>query len=438
MPGPGRLLVLALLLRLSLLAAAYAISGKPATFETADSREYFTLARSLLFEGRFEGAAGPELHRTPGYPLFLAGCLISGHPYAAALVLQALLGCATSWLVYRLVLDLGGDESASLRCGLLCAVEPVQLAWGARIMPEALLTLLVTLCAFAFLKDLRAPALRWLVATASAAAAAAYVKPIAVFLPLAIGGLAVALSASALGRRRALGRAALLVGVAAALLAPWVVRNALVADYPGFSTKLDRVIAFRAPSLIATATEGRSFEETRRELWQRYERGRPFEAEALAAARRRGLLALLEKPGPFVFGHVRGMLRTLIYPGAMPFLELLGHDVLEASSRVFADSSVFPVDAVRRADPLVLWTASLLLPLQLAYVVLAAMAFAGKKNQPESRLALAGLVLYFLLLSGGPWGQSRFRHPIMPLLCALAGWSIPPVGGRRASAPIGP
>jgi hypothetical protein len=32
---------------------------------------------------------------------------------------------------------------------------------------------------------------------------------------------------------------------------------------------------------------------------------------------------------------------------------------------------------------------------------------------------------YFIVLAGGPWGQSRFRHPFMPLVCALAAWAMP-------------
>src|SRR5262245_41147206 len=143
-----------MLLRLLLLAAASAAGGGSSAFQTADSQQYLQLAESLLREGRFEGPTGPELHRTPGYPLLLAACLATGHAQLAALLLQAALGCATAWLVYRLVLDARGDAVAAERCALLCAIEPVQLAWGARIMSETLLTFFVTACAWALAGDL--------------------------------------------------------------------------------------------------------------------------------------------------------------------------------------------------------------------------------------------------------------------------------------------
>jgi hypothetical protein len=43
---------------------------------------------------------------------------------------------------------------------------------------------------------------------------------------------------------------------------------------------------------------------------------------------------------------------------------------------------------------------------------------------------LAGWAAYFLVLSGGAHGISRFRHPIVPVLCVLAG-----AAAARRSAP---
>jgi hypothetical protein len=46
---------------------------------------------------------------------------------------------------------------------------------------------------------------------------------------------------------------------------------------------------------------------------------------------------------------------------------------------------------------------------------------------------LAAWAAYFLVLSGGAHGISRFRHPIVPILCVFAG-----AGARFRTPGVGP
>jgi hypothetical protein len=47
------------------------------------------------------------------------------------------------------------------------------------------------------------------------------------------------------------------------------------------------------------------------------------------------------------------------------------------------------------------------------------------------KIALVALMAYFVAVSGGPHGYSRFRHPAMPFLCVLAGFGLYSLAVRR-------
>ena len=58
----------------------------------------------------------------------------------------------------------------------------------------------------------------------------------------------------------------------------------------------------------------------------------------------------------------------------------------------------------------------------LALYVLAAVALLCPEVRRKPQVWLvAGLALYFVVVAGGPEGAGRYRHPVMPLLCVLAG-----------------
>jgi 4-amino-4-deoxy-L-arabinose transferase-like glycosyltransferase len=94
--------------------------------------------------------------RTPGYPLFLAGCraVLADSPLSARLV-QAALGTTSVWLVYRLTRELTGRDGArSLPSGEHCpaplwaaglaAVHPYFIVMSVLLLSEAVFVPLMT------------------------------------------------------------------------------------------------------------------------------------------------------------------------------------------------------------------------------------------------------------------------------------------------------
>lgn len=424
------LMVVALALRLLLPAAAIARTGDLGSLETGDSREYLGLATALVEKGEYVDAAGPHLFRPPGYPLQLALGVLIGRPFLTAIVVQALLGSLTVYLIYLTARLLLRDRRAAVFAGIASCVEPVMLHWNAKLMAEGMLTTFVTLFAYALLRYLtRSLPLRWLIVAALAASGAAYAKPIAYFLPAWTTAILLACAARAPDRGRRVRDAALFLGVCAAALGLWQVRNGLVSGYFGFSSQMDRIISLPAPAAVVAAREGRSFSEVRDEFKTKYEKPGFETSEFYAAARRRGFEALWSAPGTYAWIHIKGMLQTLFNPGAIPYLVMLQlHSELEGTGRVVKDQgSIAALLQARRREPLVFWVTLVLGLVLLPYLLLPAIALL-RSDAPDrtARLVLAAVALYFLALSGGAWGQSRFRHPMMPSLCVLAACALAP------------
>lgn len=209
----GLVLLLAAVVRL-------AIALRPPPFLTPDSQGYFLpgweLANGLGF--------GPELRRTPLYPFFVALVVfLFGEDLRALVLAQHGLGVVTAgltWVLGRLAFG----RLAGLTAGLGVALAGPLLIYEHYVLTESLFTGLLTLAMLLALRALRLPSRRRLLAAGLALAAAALTRPVAdVLIPL--------LPLALLLRDRRLRPAAVGIGWfalgLAALLVPWMARNAL-------------------------------------------------------------------------------------------------------------------------------------------------------------------------------------------------------------------
>lgn len=194
---------------------------RPPPFLTPDSQGYYLpgweLAHGLGFS--------PELRRTPGYPLFIAlVVLIGGEDLRAVTTAQHGLGVVTAGLTYVLGRTAFG-RLGGLFAGLAVALAGPLLIYEHAILTEAVFTCLLTLAMLAALRALRQPRAGRLVAAGTAVAAAILTRPVGqAVLPLLPLGLLIALRD---WRRALIGSGWYALGLAA-LLVPWMTRNALV------------------------------------------------------------------------------------------------------------------------------------------------------------------------------------------------------------------
>ncbi|HUU21789.1 MAG TPA: glycosyltransferase family 39 protein [Phycisphaerae bacterium] len=394
------------------------------TVLTPDSETYWRLGRSLIERGEFARDDRPEIFRTPGYPAFLAiaqladrgdSLDVSPPGWRLALTIQILLDLMLVLVVYLL-----GRFLVSHRAGLVAAalqaVSPLVLGASCRILSDSLYALLFTVAVLLIVGYLRTGRAWPLISSAGVLGVACYFRPV---------GLAMAalFAVFVLLRPRRLARAAVFVGVFAAVLLPWTVRNAVRADYFGFSSFASDSMYYFAAAEVVARKEGIDGEAARAKMrWEDYERNEVAQRATVGAAaryrRRRAMEIILADPGTYVKLHLKGCLGVWI-PGATDVLEVAGvtagnrntREVLRREGIGSAVRHYFGgnAKAIALAVPLILILAA-------KYVGVLACAIAGVRRRAGPEVWLLVSIALLTAILPGPFGLPRYRIPIEPIL----------------------
>jgi hypothetical protein len=138
--------------------------------------------------------------------------------------------------------------------------------------------------------------------------------------------------------------------------------------------------------------------------------------DRLAHLRRDAIATISRRPLLYLGIHLTGSVRTLLLPGSSQVMRLFDRE---------DDADDSGPDWL----PLTVVLLAALLPVYV-FAVAGAIFMARMRLWPV--LLLLGVVAYFVLLSGGPLAASRFRVPLIPIFCTLAGAGI--VRLREAAA----
>ncbi len=406
---------LALCLRAGFFAGASSVQA--GSFMTPDSSEYDRLGRTLLHEGRFaeRPAAPAQTRRTPGFPLLVASVYaLGGEDPRAVVAAVTLMSAFTVALAAGLAYRMAGVRAAWI-AGILLALDAPSIAASCVFLtdaPFAAWLLAAVAAALGLVLDER-PRPRRSVLFGTWLAAAALTRPVGLYLVIpAILWLVLC------GRLRPWCPRAT-ASVVAAFAVPWIVlvggwqvRNRIVAGAFVASDGPAKFLYFSRGSDILAQRDGTSFEAARAVLTASIEEeakrtGQPAERHYARAA------AALIARHPVLF--LKSQARWL------PEL-LLGTGAAGASLALGLDDAPGPARRVARG----LVSAAAGLQLALLYAG-AAWGLWTLRDEPARRLAgalLAGLVLYFVILSTGPQAYSRFRVPFTPLLAVCAGCGL--------------
>jgi len=218
-------------------------SGRAGVCVFPDANYYWMLAQTIrrgeLYQIIDWGDIPHFALRTPGYPLFLAGCqFVAGDRPLAARLAQAVLGTLTVWLVYRLTRSVVGTEargsSVPVIAAGLAAVHPYMVLMSAVLLSEAVFVplMLVALWGMAVLWDRESggrTAIGAAAAVGCASGAAVLTRPSWVlFVPAMLGAWLVWRWFAG----RSIGPAVRGVAIAAvgfaAVMGPWWYRNATI------------------------------------------------------------------------------------------------------------------------------------------------------------------------------------------------------------------
>lgn len=421
------ILLLALASRAVLLSIAWRSDSAALT---PDSAGYLAAATSLSTSGTFQRGGHPEILRTPGYPLFLAACGLTGPlGYGVAQIVQVLLDVLLVYLTYRLAARLINPTAALLAAALQAVSVPAMLA-SVHILSDGLFALVITATVVMLVRHLREEKSWLLVASAVLTAGATYVRPVGfIFVPIAM---------LVLLRAKRLFSAVSYLLAFALLVAPWFARNELVAGYGGFSSIADYSLLYYEAAGVRASIAGTSVERARQQLDDIYQKRlrlsqiEPGGGEAVRLQGRIGREILRANPVTWAFVHLKTTGASLL-PASTGILEMYGMtsadrgalSVLHTRGPLAAAKYYF--DSNPSAIVLILPEALMLIPKYLAclvFMLLFPLCF-RKLGWDSNGLAIVLLTAVAFLAVAGPAATPRFRVPAEPLLnIAAAGGAI--------------
>lgn len=219
----------ALVLRLGL---AFSLPADDTVFADAPYQEYarnFSEGKGFWMSKPYLGSLGIEQARAFRPPLFplLWGCVYraTNGAYAPIRAAHAILGALTCLLAWLLAREIIPRPPIPLITGMLCAVYPPLIWHSVHLMTEPLFIFLGALTIYALVRSRRAVGVRWLILAAVAAALATLTRSVLVlFLPV----ICLWLWWAGRWKLKALIRVIIFTAVVTTVMAPWIIRNAIV------------------------------------------------------------------------------------------------------------------------------------------------------------------------------------------------------------------
>jgi hypothetical protein len=441
-------LIAASVIRLALMALLIARNGTSALV-LGDTNSYLEPGRNLLLHGRFFADGVPDLLRTPGYPIFLALTSLAGLPAAA--VANLILSVFCVFLVWRLGRAVFDDDHIALRAAWIFALEPISVLFSFVLLSETLFLALLLLSLERLAVFLRGRGLRVLATAGLSLAAANFVRPVTYYMPFALALELFLLLARVPGLRWK-APAVLLISVLP-WVAAWQTRNWVETGYRGFSSVREVNLYFFDVPDITARVEHRKFTDVQKEsgylqftrdsgqdyLFRPYFALHPEQAgwtqgQRLAFMRTEAFRVIRAHPGVYLRSRITQLFVDVFEPGAAVFDVLLfpgdprhvGGLIMEQGlvRGAILLAKTHPWVAVEKAALAVVMLGLYLFALRGVFLAVRGAFRGGMQNR--CLWMLLGTSLYFLAVAAGAGGggTSRFRVPIMPVVCILAAAGI--------------
>jgi hypothetical protein len=439
--------IAAAVVRLALMALLIARNGVNALSQ-ADTASYLEPGRNLLLHGRFMADGVPDLVRTPGYPLFLAITSLAGLPAAA--LANVILSVFTVILVWKLGLEAFGNDRIALGAAWIFALEPVSITYSSVLLSESLFLALFLLSLERLVVFLHGRRLPVLVAAGLWLAAATFVRPVTYYLPVALA-LGLFLVMVRVPGLRWKAPALLLISVLP-WFAAWQIRNWIETGYGGFSSISEMNLYFFVAADVTARVEHRPYMEVRNEFGYTFFTGHsgqdylflPYlarypeqagwsQGKRLAFMHAQASGIIRAHAGVFLHACSAHFFKTVFDPGAGSFDALMNPgDPRHIAGLLINEGVVRGTIKLAKTYPWILAEKAAFAVVLLGLYLLAARGVFRCGMHNACLWLLLGILLYFLSISGLAGGQgadSRYRQPIMPIVCILAS-----AGARRAKA----
>lgn len=435
LPRLKLVLALAFLLRSAIALSALITLHDPTAFYAKDTGSYLQPAMELVAAGSFTTFGAPELFRTPGYPILLSLGVWLGQVEIITIALQILLSCATTYFVFLLARELFSDERVATWSALAYSLEPISIINSNWLLSDTLFTFLLAAALFCLIRFVKAgrPTFLWL--SSIIYALAVYVRPIGYFLPITLA-LTLILWAIFKREKKLLVHAVAFGVLSFALISAWQFRNKIETGYGGFSAAVDYNLYFHQVAALKAKEQRVPFYQVMDEMGfysrEKYLSQNPAQqswpiAQQYEFMRREGVKATWRDPLAAANIYLHGLVISMFDPGASEYLRLfrLYPKSGKILNGVVSEGIIATTVKVIAANPLLSLMTGLFGLILLTYY---ALTLIGLKygslhfNLPMWLMLTTGI--YLLALSGGTIAASRFRLPVMIVVCILAGQGL--------------
>lgn len=428
------LLLLSVVLAVNLAVFWMVYTVNPESVVTSDSARYEYLAHSLIEKGNFfidtdyptvlAGAeqAGPEVFRTPGYPLFIAGIYtLFGPRHTPLMIAQIIFGVGTILLVFLTSRMLFGASVAFL-AAIFLAIDAGSFSISHYILSDTLFTFFLVfavLNAVSFLLDQKRKA-KTLFFCGLFISVAALVRPVGYYLifPIVVGLFVYGFLAHWKLKSIALASIALALPFAV-VVGGWQFRNfRAIGSWEISSIKGVHLIEYKAARIIALEENipwSEALDRLRSELPSTKE---VSQAEYQNAQVKKAVPIILKHPISFFRVKGEDFKLMMLAPGVENLFRYLGTptgggalgDLRRLSFKEYVEKWL--------KDKPLQFLISLIVIGHLFTVYLASLISlrSVKKSRKEVlavHMLLLGVIGYFFLISEG---TARFRTPVMPFL----------------------
>jgi len=409
-------------LAVGILVAIYYPQG---VLESSDSHEYHQLAINLaehqVFSQSPEFPFEPETIRTPAYPVLISCVyqIVGVHPQAIVPV-QILLSVVTMLAGFAIASLLFNPMIGTLTAVLL-ACDPLSIYYAQVMLTETLFGTFLTLSVLCLLCAFRYPALRYPAGAGMCLALATFTRPTGYYLGVVFPLMLLFVVGRSRGWRPACVSAAILLVLYAGPIGSWQLRNYVQTGSAEFSQAKNQYLFIAHAAAIVALRDGLSLPDAQQRLAQEHAASLPQQFQPpsqtlmLESQGRFARAVMLEHPALLAWIMLKGSAANLFGPSNLAHLFGMDNMALRSAALQNEFSRFAPLQwAIAFSS----WIYGFIFLGVLYYGVLVLFLREGVSNVG---LALLGLTAaYVIVVSSGPEAYSRFRAPIMPILCVIA------------------